>query len=117
MFQLRPSLAALALLGVSAPLSAQARQTTYSIDQFLAPASPLEVSAARKTDRVAWVSYERGMRNVYVAAAPDFKPVRITKFMNDDGVDVGSVRLSDDGSTAIFVRGSGQNREGWVANP
>jgi dipeptidyl aminopeptidase/acylaminoacyl peptidase len=117
MFQLRPSLAALALLGASAPLGAQARQTTYSIDQFLSPASPLEVSAARKVDRVAWVSYERGMRNVYVASAPDFKPTRITKFMNDDGVDVGSVRLSDDGTMAIFVRGSGQNRDGWVANP
>jgi dipeptidyl aminopeptidase/acylaminoacyl peptidase len=129
MFQFRPSLALLALLGVSSPLGAQTRlastptpksttrATTYSIDQFLAPASPLEVSAARKADRVAWVSYERGMRNVYVASAPDFKPVRITKFMNDDGVDVGSVRLSDDGTMAIFVRGSGQNREGWVANP
>ncbi len=117
MFQLRPSLAVLALLGVSTPLGAQARQTTYSIDQFLSPASPLEVSAARKADRIAWVSYERGMRNVYVASAPDFKPVRITKFMSDDGVDVGSVRLSDDGMMAIFVRGSGQNREGWVANP
>ena len=28
-----------------------------------------------------------------------------------------SVRLSDDGSVAIFVRGSAQNRQGWVANP
>jgi dipeptidyl aminopeptidase/acylaminoacyl peptidase len=89
----------------------------YTIDQFLSPASPLEVSAARKTDRLAWVTYERGQRNVYVASAPAFKPVRLTKFMKDDGVDVGSVRLSDDGKMAIFVRGSGQNREGWVANP
>jgi len=129
MLQLRSSLTALALLGASAPLGAQARltssqtsapagkATTYTIDQFLSPASPLEVSAARKSDRIAWVTYERGMRNVYVASAPDFKPVRITKFMNDDGVDVGSVRLSDDGTMAIFVRGSGQNRDGWVANP
>ena len=28
------------------------------------------------------------MRNVYTAAAPDFKAVRITKFLDDDGVDV-----------------------------
>ena len=89
----------------------------YTIDQFLSPASPLEVSAARRADRLAWVTYERGLRNVYVASAPSFKAVRITNFMKDDGVDVGSVRLSDDGSMAIFVRGSGQNREGWVANP
>ncbi len=91
--------------------------TTYSIDQFLSPASPLEVSAAKKADRLAWVTYEKGMRNVYVASAPDFKAVRITRFMDDDGVDVSSVRLSDDGAIAIFVRGSGQNRAGWVANP
>ena len=104
----------------SAPIVAPAGTVAappYTIDQFLSPASPLEVSAARKADRLAWVTYERGLRNVYVASAPAFKPVRITNFMKDDGVDVGSVRLSDDGTMAIFVRGSGQNREGWVANP
>ena len=89
----------------------------YTIDQFLSPPSPLEMGVARKADRIAYVVYEKGMRNVYTAAAPDFKPVRITKFLDDDGVDVGSVRLSDDGSTAIFVRGHGQNRVGWIANP
>jgi dipeptidyl-peptidase 4 len=94
-----------------------AKTAGYTIDQFLSPSSPLEISAAKKADKVAWVSYERGMRNVYVASAPDFKAVRITKFMNDDGIDVGSVRLSDDGSVATFIRGSGQNRVGWVANP
>ena len=91
--------------------------TTYTIDQFMSPASPLEVSAAKKADKIAWVSYEKGLRNVYVASGPDFKPVRITKFMDDDGVDVSSVRLSDDGTMATFIRGSGQNRVGWVANP
>jgi dipeptidyl aminopeptidase/acylaminoacyl peptidase len=89
----------------------------FTVDQFLSPSSPLEVSAARKADKIAWVSYEKGLRNVYVASAPDFKATRITKFMDDDGVDVGSVRLSDDGSIATFIRGSGQNRMGWIANP
>jgi dipeptidyl-peptidase-4 len=129
MSRLRTTLTAAAALAAASPLSAQSRlasgapsspvpaATRYTIDQFLSPASPLEVTAARKADRIAWVTYERGMRNVYVASAPDFKPTRITSFMEDDGVDVGSVRLSDDGSMAIFVRGSGQNREGWVANP
>ncbi|HVX41331.1 MAG TPA: prolyl oligopeptidase family serine peptidase [Gemmatimonadaceae bacterium] len=89
----------------------------YTINEFLSPASPLEMTVARKADRVAWVTYERGMRNVYAAAAPDFKAVRLTKFLEDNGVDVTSVQLSDDGSIATFVRGSAQNREGWVANP
>jgi dipeptidyl aminopeptidase/acylaminoacyl peptidase len=88
-----------------------------TVEQFMSPPSPLEFGAARKAERLAWVTYERGMRNVYTAAAPDWKAVRITKFLDDDGVDLGSVRLSDDGSVAIFVRGAGQNRVGWSANP
>jgi len=97
--------------------AAKAAAGGYTIDQFLSPSSPLEVSAAKKTDKVAWVSYEKGLRNVYVASAPDFKAVRVTKFLDDDGVDVGSVRISDDGSLVTFIRGSGQNRVGLIANP
>lgn len=88
-----------------------------TIEQFLSPASPLEVATARKADVVAWVTYERGIRNIYIARAPEWKPLRITRFLQDDGVDVGGVELSDDGSIAVFVRGHGQNRSGWVANP
>jgi dipeptidyl aminopeptidase/acylaminoacyl peptidase len=88
-----------------------------TVEQFMSPPSPLEFGAAEKAERLAWVTYERGMRNIYTAAAPDWKAVRITNFLNDDGVDVGSVRLSDDGTVAIFVRGAGQNRAGWSANP
>ncbi|MEP6492511.1 MAG: prolyl oligopeptidase family serine peptidase [bacterium] len=131
MSQSRMSLAAASLALAALPLGAQLRPVNhstmpmpsgkaaggYTIDQFLSPSSPLEVSAAKKSDKVAWVAYERGMRNVYVASAPDFKAVRLTKFMDDDGVDVSSVRLSDDGSMAVFIRGSGPNRVGWVANP
>ncbi|HEY4307324.1 MAG TPA: prolyl oligopeptidase family serine peptidase [Gemmatimonadaceae bacterium] len=88
-----------------------------TLEQFMSPPSPLEFGASRKTERLAWVTYERGMRNIYTAAAPDWTAKRITSFLNDDGVDVGSVRLSDDGTVAIFVRGAGQNRVGWSANP
>ncbi len=130
---LRASVAAAAITAAAAaaPLGAQLRPanrptlppasahvpTRYTIDQFLSPSSPLEVSAAKKVDRIAWVAYERGMRNVYVASAPDFRAVKLTKFNDDDGVDVSSVSLSDDGTMAVFVRGSGPNRSGWVANP
>ena len=107
------SVSALAAL-VAGPLTAQSSPT---IEQFLSPASPLEVVAAKQADVIAWMSYERGMRNVYVARGPAWRPLRITRFLQDDGIDVGGVRLSDDGSLAIFVRGSAQNRQGWVANP
>ncbi len=111
---LDPRAIIIAALCGSSVLSAQHAPT---IDQFLSPASPLELSSSRKADRVAWVAYERGMRNVYTAAAPDFAPVRLTKFLDDDGTDVTNVRVSDDGSIVVFVRGSAPNRVGWIANP
>src|SRR5688572_28309457 len=99
---------------IGAPLGAQSKPT---IEQFLSPASPLEVTSARKADRVAWMTYDRGLRNVYTAAAPDFRPVRLTRFLKDDGTDLSDVNLSEDGAIAVFVRGSAPNRQGWVANP
>ncbi|HYV96958.1 MAG TPA: S9 family peptidase, partial [Gemmatimonadaceae bacterium] len=88
-----------------------------TVAAFLSPASPLELNAAKKADRIAWMAYEKGMRNVYTAAAPAFTPARLTNFMKDDGVDLTDVQLSEDGSVVVFVRGSAPNRDDWIANP
>ena len=85
--------------------------------KFLSPASPQEVVAARKADRIAWVDYAEGKRNAYTAAAPLFTPVRLTNFLKDDGIMMSAVRISDDGSTVVFLRGEAPNREGWSPNP
>jgi dipeptidyl-peptidase 4 len=101
---------------VSAPVyTAPSSVPTYQ--RFLSPASPLEVVAARKVDRLAWVAFEEGRRNAYTAAGPVFTPIRLTNFMKDDGVDLSGVRISSDGSTVVFMRGSAPNRDGWIANP
>lgn len=104
-----------AVLLAHAP-EARAQQGT-SLEAFFNVASPLELTAAGGADRIAWTVYEAGLRNVYTASAPDFAPVRLTSFMSDDGQEVSSVRLSHDGSLAVFVRGHAPNRDGWVANP
>src|SRR5262245_3986583 len=69
-----------------------------SIASILKPGLPLELVSAKKADRIAWVSYEEGKRNVFTAAGPAFVPVRVTSFLKDDGVDLTQVRVSDDGS-------------------
>ena len=56
----------------------------------LSPGTPTEIASAKKADRLAWTAYEHGLRNVFTAAAPDFKPVRLTNFLKDDGVDLGA---------------------------
>src|SRR5262245_36446005 len=128
----RPTLAALAAIVTfallppattaqkqAAPAHAHtaAAKAVPAYQQFLSPASPLEVVAARKVDRIAWTSFEEGKRNAYTAAAPSFTPVRLTNFMTDNGIDLSGIRISDDGSTVVFVRGTTPNRDGWVANP
>ncbi len=99
------------------PLTAPAAQHKPTIAQFLKPGLPLELVSARRVDRIAWISYEAGLRNVFTAAGPAFTPVRVTSFLKDDGTDLTTVRISDDGSTIVFVRGSAPNNQGWVANP
>src|SRR5688500_11951807 len=88
-----------------------------SIAAFLSPSSPLSLVAAKKADRLAWMAYEKGMRNVYTAAAPTFAPVKLTRFNEDDGIDLTNVTVSDDGRTIVFIRGHAPNRDGWIANP
>ena len=106
-----------ALVFVSSRPVSTAPAPVPGYQQFLSPASPLEVVAARKVDRLAWVAFEEGRRNAYTAAAPGFVPVRLTSFLKDDGVDMSGIRISADGSTVVFVRGTAPNRDGWVANP
>ena len=109
-----PALAALALAALTAS-PAQAQR--FSIEDVLSPGYPVQLVAAKDADRIAWIEYEEGRRNVYTAAAPGFEPVRLTRYEDDDGRDLSTLRISDDGSTLVFLRGHTPNREGWIANP
>lgn len=98
-----------------APRTAPGPRPTMA--QFMSAGYPLELVAAKKADRIAWIANDKGLRNVFTAAAPGFRAVRVTSFMKDDGVDTTQLTISDDGSTVSFTRGHGMNRQGWVANP
>ncbi len=34
--------------------------STPTIEQFLAPGTPIEIASAKKVDRIAWTAYEHG---------------------------------------------------------
>ena len=81
------------------------------------PASPLVVVAAKKADRIAWGRLRRGQaQRLHGRRPPRFAPVRLTRFLKDDGIDMSAIQISDDGVTVTVVRGTAPNREGWVAN-
>jgi dipeptidyl aminopeptidase/acylaminoacyl peptidase len=90
---------------------------TSSIAPYIAPAFPEDLVSAKRAERVAWIAYDHGQRNVYTAAAPDFKPVRVTSFLDDDGIVLSDLSISDDGSTVSFLRGGAPNTRGWYAVP
>ena len=54
---------------------------TFTLEEILSPPYPWELVSAKKTDRIAWVFYSKGERNVWTAAAPDFKPVNLTGYV------------------------------------
>jgi dipeptidyl-peptidase 4 len=111
-------LSAVSLAAVAFPLMlVAAAPTKPTFQQFLSPASPQEVVAARKIDRIAWVDYAEGKRNAYTAVAPLFTPFRLTNFQKDDGIMMSGVKISDDGRVVIFLRGEAPNRDGWSPNP
>ncbi len=112
----RARLAIIATAVLLAPWGARA-QSRPTIEQILGPGFPYELVSAHATDRIAWIEYQRGMRNVYTATPPDFTPVRLTGFLEDDGIDLTELSITDDGALVTFVRGHAPNRDGWIANP
>ncbi len=108
-----PSLASLFLLAAAAAAGAG-----FTLEQVMSSPFPHDLVAAEKANRIAWVFNQKGVRNVWVADGPDFKNARaITHYAADDGQEIASLRLTPDGRTAAFVRGSELNDAGEVANP
>jgi len=69
-------------------------QKSFTIEQILSYSFPSDLVSAKKADRIAWCEVEKGLRNVYTAVAPGFKPVRLTDFMQDDGKELSELKIS-----------------------
>jgi dipeptidyl aminopeptidase/acylaminoacyl peptidase len=89
-----------ALLLVSA-----AAAKTFTLEQVLSAPFPTELIAAPGGGKVAWLLNERGARNVWMAAAPDYKGARLTAYTEDDGQDIGQLHWIPDAKSLIYVRG------------
>jgi dipeptidyl aminopeptidase/acylaminoacyl peptidase len=86
-------------------LAVAAGAKDFTLEQVMSAPFPTELTAAPGGGKVAWLLNERGARNIWVAAAPDFKGTRVTNYTADDGVDVGQLHWTPDGRGVVFVRG------------
>jgi dipeptidyl aminopeptidase/acylaminoacyl peptidase len=91
-------------------------QQKFTLEQVMSAPFPDNLSIAKHSGRMAWVFNAKGVRNVWVADAPDFKAHPVTHY-DLDGVPIASVRLTPDGKTVVYARGTETNHQGEVANP
>lgn len=89
----------------------------YSLEDILSAPYPENLVASSNGERIAWTQTQQGARSVWTAAAPDFEPVQIASFPNDDGRPLGQLSLSADGRFAVFTRGGPKNWDGDHPNP
>jgi dipeptidyl aminopeptidase/acylaminoacyl peptidase len=89
----------------------------FTLEQVMGSPFPTALTSAAKANRIAWVFDSRGERNIWVADAPDFTGRQVTHYQGDDGQDIFAVKLTPDGKTVVYARGSEVSSEGHVANP
>jgi dipeptidyl aminopeptidase/acylaminoacyl peptidase len=99
-------------LGLDAPA-----QERFTLEQVLSAPFPSGLTAAPEGGKVAWVFNARGVRNIWVAEAPDYRARRLTQYADDDGQAVSNVQWTADGGTIVYVRGGAPNRRGEYPNP
>ena len=107
----------LAVLALAALPGVAAADGPFTLEGVLSAPYPSELVAAAGADRIAWVTEERGVRNLWTAAAPDFEPMRLTSYSDDDGQALGQLALTADGVLLVYVRGGGPNAAGETPNP
>jgi dipeptidyl aminopeptidase/acylaminoacyl peptidase len=90
---------------------------SFTLEQVISAPFPYGLTSASHAPRVAWVANNKGERNIWVAESPDFVPRQVTHYKGDDGQLIASVRLTPDGKTVVYARGSEVTKEGISANP
>jgi dipeptidyl aminopeptidase/acylaminoacyl peptidase len=101
--------------------SAQTAPHGSSLEQVLSSPFPTNLVASPPTTdhagRIAWVFTFKGERNVWVADAPNFAGRQVTHYSGDDGMPIAALKLTPDGQTIVYARGSESNGAGETADP
>jgi len=89
----------------------------FTVEQVMSSPFPEGLTTAAHVPRVVWAFDAKGVRNVWMADAPSFSARQVTHYSEDDGMALASLRLTPDGRTVVYARGSELNSAGEVADP
>ncbi|HEV8304283.1 MAG TPA: prolyl oligopeptidase family serine peptidase [Gemmatimonadales bacterium] len=96
---------------------AASQQRAFTLEQALSAPFPEELVAAPVGGSVAWIFNDRGARNIWVAAPPDYQGRALTAYTGDDGQEIGDLQWAPDARTIVYVRGGAANGRGEIPNP
>ena len=96
---------------------AGAQQKPFTLEQMMSAPFPSDLVAAPAGGKVAWVFYARGVRNIWVAEAPDYKARALTAYAEDDGQEIDELAWTPDGRAIVFARGGDFETEQEAPNP
>ncbi|MCI0486344.1 MAG: S9 family peptidase [Blastocatellia bacterium] len=102
------------LLLLTAPLACT---NDFTLEQVMSAPFPSDLIASPQGDKVAWVFYKEGKRNLWLAEAPAFRGRQLTRYGEDDGQEILQPLFSPDGNSIAYVRGGWPDEEGEVPNP
>src|SRR5579872_6259028 len=84
----------------------------FTMTQVLGYPFPSDLVSLRSGSAFAWVSDERGVRNIWAAQAPDYRAHRVTDYTADAGQEITHLQFSHDGKYLVYVLG-GDHDANW----
>jgi len=94
-----------------------AAQQPFTLEQVTSAPFPENLVASATGGKVAWQLNARGVRNLWVAAPPDYRGRQLTTYTEDDGQAIDQVQWTPDGQSLIYVRGGDFDMGRDVPNP
>ncbi|NKI31842.1 S9 family peptidase [Croceivirga thetidis] len=88
-----------------------------SLRDLISYSFPSELTASKNQGAIAWVENKEGVRNIHYALAPDYTPIQLTNYVDDDGQEISNLNFTDDLTSMVYVRGGAPNRSGEFPNP
>lgn len=78
---------------------------SFTVRSVLSYPFPTELTSSVSGAKIAWAVNEQGLRNIYVASGPDYKPRKLSDYGKDDGQEITSLSISADSKWVVYVRG------------
>ena len=92
-------------------------QQGFTIEQVMSAPFPTDLTAASKGGRTVWVQDDRGVRNLWVAEAPDYRGRQDHTLCRGRWPGLGDLSFTPGGDGVVYVRGGAPNRAGEIPNP